>query len=877
MVCSSRIAVAAALLALTVTPEASGGHVPVPQSDVKPKPTFWLIPHTHWEGAVFKTREAYLDMGLQNILTAVRLLKEHPNYRFALDQVAYFRPFLERYPEEAASFRKFVAEGRLQIVGGMDVMPDDNMPSGESFVRQLLYAKGYCRDALGVDVKVGWLLDTFGHHAQMPQVLRLAGFDSFWFFRGVENRDKMPSESIWEGIDGTRIPAFWLPYAYGHLYGPPRDLAGFSGFMKQRWDSLGPFSRGGDRVGLAGVDVSEPELHVSELVDQFNRQPDMPFTLRIGVPTDFEKVVGTRKDLPVITGERNPLFQGIYSSRIELKQRMRNMERLLTTAEKLGALSNLVGVRTDDEMTWRAWEPVLFNQTHDLASGVMTDPVYEDTVRSYDYSKRLAEEMIEMRLDAVLGHVDTRGEGIPVAVFNTLGWPRTDVAEAEVGFTEVGVKDFRVVDTDGRAVPAQILATHPYSDGGLKRIKVAFLARDVPAMGYSVYHVVPLRVAEQLKTAAESKAGNSLENEYYRVAIDPLTGAVTGIVEKSTNWSVLSKPGNVAAREEDNGDFWELYKNLDGFQNVVMTRPLPVPTADKAQFSDKFTGTAGTVRQGPVFSEFKVKHPYGNNTFTTTVRLYNGVRRVDFATQILNNDKRVRYRLLFPTAIANGKAFHEIPFGAVDRPQSQEFPAQNWVDYGDGTKGVALLNRGMPGNNVADGTLMLSLMRSTSIQFYAEDGSFEKGMTSDSGLELGKELSFDYALVPHAGDWREAGVFRAGLEFNNPLIVRKAAAHKGQLPASWGLLDVSPANVVVSAVKPAKDGSTVIRVYEAIGKAVQGATISLHAKVIGAYEANLMEDSGKKLKVQNDTVTFDLHPFEIKTFKVRLRGVGAGR
>src|SRR2546430_12617 len=111
--------------------------------------TFWLIPHTHWEGAVFKTREQYLEMGLPHILTALRLLKEHPNYRFTLDQVAYFKPFLERYPEEAAAFRRFVKEGRLQIVGGMNIMPDDNIPSGESFVRQLLYAKGYCREALG--------------------------------------------------------------------------------------------------------------------------------------------------------------------------------------------------------------------------------------------------------------------------------------------------------------------------------------------------------------------------------------------------------------------------------------------------------------------------------------------------------------------------------------------------------------------------------------------------------------------------------------------------------------------------------------------------------------------------------------------------------
>jgi hypothetical protein len=87
------------------------------------KPVLYYIPHTHWEGAVFKTREGYLDMGLQNILRAMRLLKANPDYKFTLDQVAYFKPFLECYPEEETAFRRFIADGRLEIVGGMDVMP----------------------------------------------------------------------------------------------------------------------------------------------------------------------------------------------------------------------------------------------------------------------------------------------------------------------------------------------------------------------------------------------------------------------------------------------------------------------------------------------------------------------------------------------------------------------------------------------------------------------------------------------------------------------------------------------------------------------------------------------------------------------------------
>ncbi len=76
----------------------SGSPAPADEPKDGEKPTFWVIPHTHWEGAVFKTREEYLEMGLPNIVKAMRLLREQPSFRFTLDQVAYVRPFLERYP-----------------------------------------------------------------------------------------------------------------------------------------------------------------------------------------------------------------------------------------------------------------------------------------------------------------------------------------------------------------------------------------------------------------------------------------------------------------------------------------------------------------------------------------------------------------------------------------------------------------------------------------------------------------------------------------------------------------------------------------------------------------------------------------------------------
>src|ERR1043166_641934 len=323
-----------------VTSSWSAAHAAPEQSTAqKAKQTLYYIPHTHWEGAVFKTREEYLVMGLPNIMKALHLLKKYPDYRFTLDQVAYFKPFLERYPEEAAAFRKFVAEGRLQIVGGMDVMPDDVKPGGELFVRQMQYGKRYCREQLGVEVTVAWFLDTFGHHPQMPQLLKLAGYKSFWFCRGVPHR-KLPSEFFWRGIDGTEIPAFWLPGFYGLFYGPPREFPKFAQFFRQRFNSLTSHASGNERVGLAGVDVSEPEAYAPPLVAEFNRQENLPFTIRYSTPSEFAAVVARRSNHTVLTNDLNPIFQGTYSSRIELKQATRQIEQLLLTAEKLTVLAN---------------------------------------------------------------------------------------------------------------------------------------------------------------------------------------------------------------------------------------------------------------------------------------------------------------------------------------------------------------------------------------------------------------------------------------------------------------------------------------------------------------------------------------------------------
>ncbi len=839
-----------------------------------PQDVVLVIPHTHWEGAVFKTREEYLEIGLPNIVKALYLLKKYPNYRFVLDQMCYVRPFLERYPAEAAAFREFLAQGRLQVAGGTDTMHDNNIPSGESIVRQYLLGKSYFREKLGYDVTTGWGLDTFGHNAQMPQILKLAGMKSYWFQRGVPGI-QTPSEFFWQGIDGTRIPAFWLPIGYGVLHDIPANEPDFSRKVRGAFDSLTPFTHGRERVMMAGADVWEPEEQLPLMIDKFNRSPGAPFALRLALPSDFEKLVAQRNGLPVISGELNPVFQGIYSSRIEVKQAMRDMERLLTTAEKLDVLATALGAPSNREMIERAWEPVLFNQAHDLSSGVMVDKVYDDSMRRYQIARSLAEEVVRRDSDFISAHAETSGPGIPIAVFNSLGWPRTDVAEVNVAFSDSGVQGFALRDSEGKTLPVQFLSVLRNEDGGIRQARIAFIARNVPALGYAIYHAIPNAVGPPTPPGAIHRSMHEdrgeIENEFYRAAFNLWTGEMTSLVLKENSWEVLASPGNVVAREYDGGDFWELYGTLNGGRLTKMTKEILPPRAGYTQWSSESVGGSGLTSSGPVFSEFRIAHPFGKNQFATRVRMYNGLRRIDISTDLVNQEEFVRYRVVFPSSLPKGQATEEIAFGAIERQQRQELPAQNWIDYGDGGKGLALINRGLPGNNVADGKLMLSLMRSARLISYGFVGGYEPGVGSDTGLGIGRKYTLDYALVPHTGDWRAALPWRAGLEFNNPLIAQSVAPHHGELPPRWGMLDVSQDGVVTSALKPGRNGTAVLRVYEAAGKHAQHVRVTFHAAIAQARNANLIEDAGEELPLEHDSIVFDLHPFEIRTFQFTLK------
>jgi alpha-mannosidase len=322
-------------------------------------------------------------------------------------------------------------------------------------------------------------------------------------------------------------------------------------------------------------------------------------------------------------------------------------------------------------------------------------------------------------------------------------------------------------------------------------------------------------------------------------------------------WELIDQAnplGNVIVRETDRGDLWDYNAPCKGTALAPTARPMPFPKAWEADFSTQYGGI-GETGGGPVFAEFHLSGSFGEGSRRVRVRVYAHTPRIDFKTTLVNRQKWVRYRAAFPTSLRDGRIVHEVPFGAIERPEG-EYPAQNWIDCCDGEKGLGLLNRGLPGNNVTAGVMMLSLLKSSTIP----------GQPCDGAFELGNEHQFDYALYPHGGDWQDAALPRRGLEYNFPLVVR-AAGTAGRGPASFSLLRAEPENILVTSAA-SEGGRLQVRLYEAHGKRVP-ASLWLGKRIASVRETNLLgQPYRRKVFSEGEQIKFHIGPFEIRQFQI---------
>ena len=781
-----------------------------------------------------------------------------------------------------------VAEGRLEIVGGMHSMPDENIPCGESFIRNVLYGKSYCEREFNTDVRCGWPIDTFGHHPQIPQLMVKCGFDYAAFQRLMKRGS--PSEFYWQGIDGSRLFCHWMSRSYAVFWGAPGNLHEFLKFVKPRLECLEAHAVTSHLIAPAGADLTPVEPQMLKMIEEYNHSQDA-YELVLATPSECLKAVKANGDedpgiqFATVTDDLNPAFQGCYSARIDVKQWNRKLETLLINAEKYDAVAQRLGSAAQTERIWEAWRGVLFNQAHDIICGAEIDPVFENALDRFKSSQTSAEACLESSLQAIADQIDTTGEGVPVVVFNPLSWDRSDIVECTVAFSDPDTFELAVLDSSGTQVPSDLLLAERFENGSLKRARLLFIARQVPAFGYEVYRITGTQEqAPQTDLVTSHPYGGLLrfeldhgwlENMFYRVEFDLWNGVITSLFDKIHQWEVLPdhmRMGNLVVKERDYGNFWQYNGPCKGDEFYPMEGRYPLPGFhdNQADFAHTYLGD-GNIRSGNALAEFKISAPFGSGQFATRVRLYPGIPRIDIQTTLVNQDEKVRYRAAIPTSIPDGIITYEIPFGAIERPEG-EFPAQNWIDYSSEERGITMLNRGLPGNNVVDGVMMLSLLKCTALE--GGYGDMKLGPVTQIGYEKGKTHVFDYALIPHGGDWRTIQAYRRGAEYNVPLIACKPGKKSGNIPPKISFIQISGTNgesnsIVLSAVK-ACPGGMIVRAYEAEGRQTDDISLELAWTARQAFAVNLIEKGEQAIPLENEgrRLFLTFGPFEVKTFKL---------
>jgi alpha-mannosidase len=832
--------------------------------------TFHETGNSHIDAAWLWPRSEAIDVVRRTFGTAAQLLQEYPKYTYTQSAAQYNEWMQDKYPELNGEIKKEIKAGRWEVVGGMWVEPDLNLPGGESTVRSILLGKRWYEKNYGVDVTIGWNPDSFGYDWQLPQMYARSGITTFVTQKMAWNdTNQLPFKLFWwESPDGSKVLTYF-PHDYGNTSLDPLrlslDLAKArkdSPGLLEMMDLYGVSDHGGGptramldqgmhwadgsyatpkmKFGTAGTFFSSVEPMIAPDSKTWDYK-----TLAKGYAYPPQPAAG-KIDIPTWDDELYLEYhRGVYTSQATQKYNLRHSEIEALDAEKYASLAWLDGNTYPNGVLTDAWEKITFNDFHDLAAGSGIAVIYRDAAKDFATVTRETNEIAQSAQHTLDARVDTAGgPGVPVLVWNPLGWERSGPVTVNVQMP-AATNDVSVVDGDGKVLPSEVV----HSDAATNSFKLEVEADHVPAMGYTVLHVVPGKKAFESDLKSD---GLTLENANLRLTVDPKNGCITSLFDKRDNFETIAKGacGNELQAFVNNPkeyDAWNI--NPDAFK-----KPINIDSADSVKLMDH-NGMQGVIR---------IERHWQGSTFTQDISLAAGADHAVVSTDVEWHEKHIFLKAAFPLAATSTEATYEIPFGSIQRPTTRnnsfedakfEVPAQRWADEGDGQHGFSLINDSKYGYDAIGNLLRLSVLRSPTYP--------------DPNADQGHQ-HFRYELYPHAGGWKKALTVEHGYNFNYPLQAEQVEAHTGPLPATYSYASIEDApNVVLTAMKKAEDSNALIlHMYEYAGKETQ-LKVKLPKGATEAMETNLMEKKdGPALPLSDGVVSVTIHPYEILALKV---------
>jgi len=777
------------------------------------KQTLHMIGNAHIDPVwLWRWQEGFHEVKA-SFRSALDRMNEYDDFLFVSSSAAFYEWIETNDLPMFAEIKRRVAEGRWEIVGGWWIQPDCNIPTGESFVRQGLYGQRYFKEKFGVTAKVGYNVDSFGHHAMIPQILRQSGMDSYIFMRPSPSEKTLPGRLFWwESDDGSRVLTFRLPFEYC-TSGKELDqhIRRVANELKAPINELMCFYGVGNHGG-------GPTKENIESIRRLNDDPDLP-TLVFSTPNRFFKEIQNHNwPIPVFHGDLQHHASGCYAAHSGVKRWNRQAEHLLLAAEKFSAIAARVTGQPYPDRLADAWKNVLFNQFHDILAGTSLESAYEDAHALYGEALAVAGRALNHAVQSIAWHIHIPPEvGMkPIIVFNPHAWPGRMSIEIESGH----LTDGQVLLNDhDQVIPLQNIQSEATTNG---RCRLNFVA-DLPPMGYRTYRLA-LRPTKQAVTPESSD--HVLENEHYRLEFDTTTGFIKRLYDVTRQLDVFAGDAAVPLVIDDPSDTWS--HGVYAFNKVL--GPFTLKSLKRTE-------------QGAVKSTMRVVSQYAASTMIQDFSLFHELDTIEVRVTVDWREHFKMLKLRFPVNVHFMKVTREIPYGTIECfANGEELPMQSWVDISGSSRdtgelyGLSILNDGKSSFDVNNNDLGFTVLRSP---IYAHhDPLIPDPTKAYSHIDQGIQ-HFTYILLPHAGGWEHAMTPRRALELNERPVALFGTYHAGVLPYAAAYVAVEPENLIVTVVKQAEDSADlIVRCYESAGIATHGTITVFDQRIeadFGAY------------------------------------------
>lgn len=796
-----------------------------------------MVGHSHLDLVFLWTYGEYIRKVGRTHATMLRLLDRYPSFKFSQSQAKIYADMKEHYPALFEQVKARVGEGRWEPLGAFWVEPDCNLISGESFVRQVLEGQRFWEREFGVRSRICWQPDVFGVSGALPQILKRSGIDYFMTNKMFVWNDTNPwrkNNFWWEGPDGSRVLCVVPP---GHFIGTVDPDQ-----MNDQWDAVSDKDSIGESLycfgwgdGGGGVDPEMLECGI-----RYGDVPGLPRTTFTTALEAFESIEAKAKAaaLPVVRDELYlEAHRGTYTSRGRLKKLNRRGEFLLRETELLCAAAWLAGADYPHETLIAIWREFLTNQFHDALPGTHIPAAYADLLESYDG--------IFTRLNAVLsaaaGRLFSASAQAPreVMVFNSLLHERRDLLSVSAEL----LGDRTLADATGAPLARQAVTDLD----GSRRVLVA--APALPPVGGRRLALVDAASRGESPLKATD---TTLENECLRAVFNG-NGELTSLWDKEAEREVLAagQRGNVFQMYKDQPGKYDAWDIVAAYTE----HELPIPAAGRLTVDET----------GPLRISLRLERPLRESTLVQRICLEAGSRELRFETRVRWVERQTLLKVGFPVAVNATQATYDMAYGTIVRPTHSntsfdearfEVPGFKWMDLSEADYGVALLNDCKYGHEARGSLMRLTLLK----------GPVYPDPRSDM-----EDHVFTYAIRPHRGDWRGAGIVQAALNLNVPCRV-VPAGQAGARSFSWIAADSD--NVTLEAVKRSEDGKhLIVRLAEQFNSR-RPVRLTFDRPPAAAWSCNLMEESEAELSVNGKTVTIPIKPYEVVTLRIAMREAG---